>query len=150
MSQVAIEKVDTRRTPASSVYEEMTALSDRVRQHAFELFEQRGSSDGMAMQDWLAAERDLFRIPESELIDHDGTFEARVSAPGFDPQDVHVTALPDALIVKANSSHKHDKYEGDVRFCEFDRKTLFRRFDLPDPINVEKVTADLDKGVLHV
>lgn len=150
MSQVAIEKVDANRAAASSILDEVKTLSERIRQHAFELFERRGGVNGFAMDDWLSAERDLFRIPESELIERDGKFEARVSAPGFDAGDVHVTVLPDALIVKGSSTHRHDKTEGDVRFCEFDQKTLFRRFDLPEPINVDKVTANLDKGVLQL
>jgi HSP20 family molecular chaperone IbpA len=37
-----------------------------------------------------------------------------------------------------------------VRFCEFGQKTLFQRFDLPDTINIDKVTANLEKGILHV
>ena len=59
-------------------------------------------------------------------------------------------ALPDSLIVKASSEHTHDKNEGNVRFCEFGQKTLFRRFDLPEPISLDKVTAYLNKGVLHL
>ena len=103
-----------------------------------------------AVSDWLSAERDLFRIPESELVDRDGKFEARVAAPGIDPSDVTVTALPDALIVQGSTVHKHEHSDGDVRFCEFDQRTLFRRFDLPERINVDQVTANLDKGVLQL
>jgi len=150
MSQIAIEKVDEKKASMASVFEELNTLSDQVRRRAFEMFERRGGGDGLAMNDWLNAERDLFRIPDSELVERDGKFEARVSAPGFDPGDVHVTALPDALIVKASSTHKHDKDDGKVRFCEFDRKTLFRRFDLPERINVDQVTANLEKGVLQL
>jgi len=151
MPQVAIEKVvDDKRAADSSVFRELKTLSERIRQHAFEIFESRGASDGSAMNDWLNAERDLFRVPEAELIERDSKFEARVSAPGIEPEDVRVTALPDALIVKGTSTHRHDKTEGDIRFCEFDQRTLFRRFDLPEPINVEKVTANLDKGVLQL
>ncbi|MGA2717262.1 MAG: Hsp20/alpha crystallin family protein [Bryobacteraceae bacterium] len=102
------------------------------------------------MDDWLNAERDLIQIAESELIETDGKIEVRVATPGFDPGDVHVTALPDALIVKASSTHNHDKTEGNVHFCEFGKKTLFRRFDLPASIDVDKVSATLDKGVLRL
>ena len=102
------------------------------------------------MDDWLNAERDLFRIPEAELIEREGKFEVRVSAPGFNPGDVQITVLPDALIVKASSTHTHDESEGNVQFCEFGQKTLFRRFNLAEPIDLDKVTADLDKGVLHL
>jgi HSP20 family protein len=150
MSQVEIQKDDGKKTTAPSIFDEMKALSERIRQRAFEIFERRGSGDGFAMDDWLNAERDLLQIPEAELIEQAGKFEVRVSAPGFNPGDFQVTALPDALIVKASSTHKHDESEGNVQFCEFGQKTLFRRFNLPEPIDLDKVTADLDKGVLHL
>jgi HSP20 family protein len=150
MSQVAIEKVDVKKDAAPSVFEELRALSERIRQRAFEIFEGRRDSDGTAVSDWLAAERDLLRIPESEMIEKDGEYDVRVSAPGFEPEEVQVTALPDALIVKAVSTHKHDKSEGDVRFCEFGQKTLFRRFDLPEEIDLDRVKASLDNGVLSL
>src|SRR6185437_9962474 len=83
-------------------------------------------------------------------MERDGKFVARISAPGIEPSDVTVTALPDALIVKGSTSHTHEHNDGDVRFCEFDQRTIFRRFDLPEPINVDQVTANLDKGVLQL
>jgi HSP20 family molecular chaperone IbpA len=102
------------------------------------------------MDDWLNAERELFQIPESELVERNDKIEARVSAPGFEPSDVQVIAMSDALIAKAQSTHQHDGSDGDVSFCEFDRKTLFRRLDLPKPINVDQVSANPDKGVLQL
>jgi HSP20 family protein len=150
MSHVAVEKVNEKKGGAASLLDEIKALSDRIRQRAYEIFQGRGGGDGFAANDWAAAERDLFRIPESELIEQDGKFKVEVSAPGFDPADVRVTALPDALIVRASSTHKHEGSEGDVCFCEFGQKALFRRFDLREPINVDKVNANLDQGVLHL
>ena len=100
MSQVAIQKVDTRKSSAAEIVDEMNSISERIRRHAYELFEGRSGAAGSEIGDWLAAERDLFRIPESELIDRDGRFEARLSAPGFDPSEIKVAALPDALVCK--------------------------------------------------
>jgi HSP20 family protein len=150
MSQVAVEKVDVKKDAAPSVFEEIRALSERIRQRAFDIFEHRRDSDGTAVSDWLAAERDLLGIPESEMIEKDGEYDVRLSAPGFEPAEVQVTALNDALIVKAVSTHQHDKSEGDVRFCEFGQKTLFRRFDLPEEIDIDRVKASLDNGVLSL
>lgn len=107
----------------SSIFDEMKALSDRIRQRAFEIFEHRCGGDGSAADDWLNAERDLLRVPESELVEQDGKFEVRVGAPGFTPGDVQVTDLPDDLIVKASFTHKHDKSEGNMQFCPFGQKT---------------------------
>jgi HSP20 family protein len=148
MSQVAVEKVNLQAATAPSVFEEIRILSERIRERAFEIFAHRRDEEGSAESDWLSAERDLLRIPESELVEKDGRYEVRVSAPGFEPNEVQITALPDALIVKAASTHRHDKTEGDVRFCEFGQKTLFRRFDLPEEIDMGQVKADLDKGML--
>ena len=150
MSNVAIEKVDEKKLGTASVFQEIEALYERIRQRAFEIFEGHKGGEGFATEDWLNAERDLLCSCESELVEHDGKFEVKMNAPGFGPGEVKVTALPDALIVSAASSHTHEKKEGNVRFCEFGQKTLFRRFDLPAPINLDKVKADLDKGVLHL
>jgi HSP20 family molecular chaperone IbpA len=150
MPQVAIERLDEKNAADSSAVNEMKTLAERIRQRAFEIFQRRGAADGSDVRDWLTAERDLFRIPESELVEREGKFEARVAAPGIDPSDVTVTALPDALIVQGSTVHKHEHSDGDVRFCEFDQRTLFRRFDLPERINVDQVTASLDKGVLQL
>jgi HSP20 family protein len=87
-------------------------------------------------------------MPESEFLEKDGKFEIRMNAPGFEADEVKVTALSDAIIVNAASTHTHDENEGKVRFCEFGHKTLFRRFDLPEKIELDKVTASLDKGML--
>jgi len=150
MSHVTVEKIDNKQIEKASVLDEAKTLTDRIRRHAFELFEGRNSVDGFAMEDWLNAERDLLFTSESELVEQEGKFEVRMNAPGFDAGDVKVTALPDALIIRAESAHTHDEKDGDVRFCEFGRKSLYRRFDLPETIDVDQVTAELNKGVLHL
>jgi len=150
MSQVAIEKVDEKKIGTASIFEEVKALAERIRDRAFEIFEGRGGGHGFDKEDWFNAERDLICASDSDLVEQGGQFEVRMNAPGFEPGEVQVTALPDALIVRASSTHTHEKNEGNVRFCEFGQKTLLRRFDLPEPINLDKVTADLSKGVLHL
>lgn len=55
-----------------------------IRERAFELFEYRGCTDGLAVDDWLRAEHDLFRVPEAELTEKDGEFKVLLNVPGFD------------------------------------------------------------------
>lgn len=150
MSDVAVEKVDEKKVGNAPIFKEIESLYDRIRQRAFQIFEGHHGGEGFATEDWLKAERDLLCSCDSELVEKEGKFEIRMNAPGFDPAEVKVTALPDALIVRAASSHTHESREGNVKFCEFGEKSLFRRFDLPEPINVDKVKADLNKGVLHL
>jgi len=41
---------------------------DRIAARAYELYLARGASDGMAIEDWLAAERELSTAPPGESI----------------------------------------------------------------------------------
>jgi len=149
MSRITVEKINGDGTQ-SSIFTKMKNLAEQVRQRAFDIFKHRSPNDGSDLDDWFKAERDLIWAPESDLVEKDGKFEMQVAVPGFDAKDVEVTALPEAIVVCAESTHQHDDADGNVRFCEFGERTLFRRFDLPAPINVDKVTADLDKGVLKL
>jgi HSP20 family protein len=148
MSEVAVQKIHSNEIGSSSLTENLKALAERVRQRAYERFERRGRGDGSALNDWLEAENDLTLTPESDLIEKDDQFQLQIAVPGFDAKDVEVNALPDALIVRAKNAHKHEQTEGNVHFCEFGERSLFRRFDLPSPIDVDKVTANLEKGLL--
>ena len=147
MSHVAVQKLSP---DEASLIADVQALTDRIRLRAYELFQSRGGGDGRALDDWLTAEDDIVLSPESDLVEEEGKFEMQIAAPGFDANDITVSALPDALIVRAENAHHHESTEGDVRFCEFGEKSLFRRFDLPAPIDVNKVTTNLQKGILKV
>jgi HSP20 family molecular chaperone IbpA len=37
-----------------------------------------------------------------------------------------------------------------VLWTEFGSNDVFRRFEVPNPINVDKVTANLENGILHI
>ena len=147
MSQVAVQKISP---DEASLMADMQALTDQIRLRAYELFQSRGCVDGMALDDWLTAEDDLVLTPESDLVESDDKFELQIAVPGFNANDINVSALPEALIVRAENTHHHESKEGDVRFCEFGGKSLFRRFDLPAPIDVDKVTTNLQNGILKV
>jgi HSP20 family molecular chaperone IbpA len=148
MSHVAIARIHEGQEP--SFLDEIKALTNRIRERAFALFQKRGSSEGTAIGDWLQAERDLTCATESDLVEKGSGFQLRVAVPGFAEKELKVTALPDALVVSAQSAHRHEEDEGKWYFCEFAEKQIYRRFELPKIINVDKVTARLEKGILQV
>lgn len=148
MSPVPVQKIHKNETESSSIIEDVQSLVERIRQRAYQLFENRGRSDGAALDDWLQAQDDLVLIPQSDLVETNGDYEMHVAMPGFEPKDIEVDALPDALIVRGQNTHTHQQGQGKVQFCEFGEKRLFRRFDLPAPIDVDHVNANLDNGML--
>lgn len=149
MSTVNIQKF--RESEASRpFFKQVDRLFDQIRQRAFSLFENRGFSHGRDIEDWLAAERQILWSAPMELIENDKEFRVRIAAPGFEAKEIQVTALPDAIVVQAESERKHDKTEGEARISEFGSRKLYRRVDLPSPIDLDKTTAALDKGVLEL
>ncbi len=151
MSHIAIEKVHNGQENECSLMDDLKGLTSRIRDRAFEIFQRRtAGSDDAALHDWLEAERALAGTGKSDLIEREGEFELRVAVPGFAEKDLKVTAMADALVVVGESAHRHEGEEGNVCFCEFDEKQFFRRFDLPHAIDVDKVTARLDKGILQL
>lgn len=150
MAQIAINKGKDLETLPQRVLEQTRAITEAIRQRAFDLFQSRKGGNGSDRDDWLQAERDVAWSPDSELIDDQKEFRARVAVPGFDAKDIQVSAVPDALFIQADETHSHEGKSGDVCFCEFSEKKLFRRLDLPASIDVDKVTASLDKGILEI
>jgi HSP20 family protein len=150
MSQVAISKCKSPETTPPTLLEQVKTLTDSIRERAFDIFQNRNGASGSDLGDWLQAERDVVWSPASELVDDEKEFRARIALPGFDAKEIQVSALPDALVIQANATHTHDGKRGSVCFCEFSGKQLFRRLDLPATIDVDKVTASVDNGILQV
>jgi len=150
MSQVAINKCKSPETTSQTFVEQLKAISESIRTQAFGIFQRRNGGNGSDLDDWLQAEREVVWSPASELVDNKKEFRARIALPGFDAKDIQVSALPDALVIQADANHTHEGKSGDVCFCEFSAKQLFRRLPLPTSIDVDKVTASVDKGILEV
>ena len=68
----------------------------------------------------------------------------------MEAKNVQISALPDAIIVQGETSHKEEKKEGKVHFSEFSDRELFRRFEMPTGIDVEQVKATFENGVLQI
>jgi HSP20 family molecular chaperone IbpA len=149
MSKVVVVKIPDATLP-STLAADLEALGRAIRETAFGFYQSRGRQPGLDVEDWLRAERELPSWTESDLIEREKEFVAHVAAPGFEPENIQVTATPQAIIVRAETKHRHEETAGHVRYCEFTSRSLLRRIELPSPIDVDKVTATLDAGTLQV
>ena len=149
-SQVTVEKYRDAAAVPEKLSSRMNAIGDEIRQRAFGLFERQGCQHSSDLDDWLRAEREVIASPTADLVERDDAFQVRVAMPGFDATDMHVSATPSLLIIEADVRHAHDESQGAVHFCEFSNKTLFRQVNLPLGIDLDKLTASLDKGILRI
>ena len=136
MSNVAIQRVREAASLPRQLFEEMESIATRIRNRAHEIFLHRGGSPGRELDDWLEAERQLMWMPDTELIEKDREFQARIDIAGVEPKDIRLVALPDSILLQAEPKSREAK--------------LFQRFMFSTPIDVEKVTAKLERGILEI
>jgi HSP20 family protein len=150
MSQVAIKKANDAGKKTLPVFEEIAKRLEAVRERAFDLFEKRGRELGHDREDWLAAERELFDWPAAEFAEKDGAYEIHVTLPGFEAKDVEVSATPTEVVVHASMEERKKTQKGRVLWTEFGSNEVYRHFGVPNPINVDKMTANLENGLLRI
>src|SRR5689334_15704851 len=112
MANIAVTKVKKNGADHLPLLGEMKSLAKRIRQRAFDLFQCRHVTEASALDDWLKAERELIWAPESDLVEKNGQFQVQIAVPGFDAKEIGVTAFSDALTVRAESAHRHEKDDG--------------------------------------
>ena len=150
MAQVAIKKVNEAGQRKLPIFEEIAKRFEGVRQRAFDLFDKRGRELGHELEDWLKAEHELVGWPAAELAEKDGAYQMQVALPGFEHKDIEVTATSTEIIVHAETKEETKTQKGTVLWTEFGSNDVYRRFEVPHTINVDKVTATLENGVLKI
>jgi HSP20 family molecular chaperone IbpA len=152
MPKVEVQKVPAADDRSLPIFSELEQLADRIRLEAYNLFARRGSGDGHALDDWLAAEREIC-WPSAELSERNGNYTLKVALAGFEPDDIAVTATPREIIVKAARKHEEkstDEGDTNLRWSETRSNEVFRRVALPAPVDVEKTSARFKNGQLEI
>ena len=153
MTQIKIDKVLAGQDRTLPVFAEIEQVMERIRQRAFDLFARRGLESGHDLDDWLIAEREIC-WPAAEFAEKDSNYVLTVALPGFEPADIAVTATPRELIVKAaRESERRQPAKGKagkVRWSEFRSDNVYRRIELPCAVEVERLSATFENGLLKV
>jgi HSP20 family protein len=150
MNKLSIRYLFPEDPDALSLFESLNELQEAIRQKAFDLFAERGTTHGGDMEDWLRAERELVWVPQSETMEDDKQIRLRLIVPGLEAQDLQITAMPDNIIVQAEGASKEAKEASTVPFRELRGRKLFRRFDFEEPIDPARTEASLAKGILEI
>ncbi len=150
MSNVPVQEITEGKGIPPAWVDKLLEFTEQVRHKAFELFEQSGRPHGHDVNHWLEAEKQLPTAPRYDVLETADEVDVCVAVPGFDAEEIGVVALPDSLLVKATSKIGLERRQGELLYSEFDDQTLFRRIPLPAEIDVTRVRANLDKGILRI
>ena len=153
MADIKVQKVEKAEDRALPVFQQVDEMLGRIQRRAFELFKGRGFADGHDLEDCVTAERELC-WPTTELVEQEGNYVLSVALPGFEPGQISVTATPRELIVHASARTERReepaKKEQKVLWSEFRRSDIVRRIELSESIDVAKVSATLNQGLLKI
>jgi len=153
MSKLNVEKVPSVEDRHLPIFDEFNEIADKIRVRAFNLFADRGFDVGNDVADWLQAEREIC-WPSAELVEDEDEYEVKVALAGFDRDDITVTATPREVIVKASHSDeqkKSGKEDGHkIHWSEFRSNDVYRRIPLPSDVDVSKIEAEFEHGMLEI
>ena len=139
-----------RLQPVDTVFDQVETVRRRVAERAAEMFRERRSAIGDAIDDWLRAERETVWRPAIEVVRTEDAFVVAVAAAGVDPKQFDVRVTPTALLVAADVHHSDRDKAGGVLVCEFATGPLFRNYAFPEPVEPSRVTAEYRNGLLRV
>ena len=87
--------------------------------------------------------------PAIDINETDMAIELTAELPGLAEDDVEIELRDGRLTLRGQKNVTHDD-KGDLRISERSYGSFARTMSLPDTVEVEKITAEFDKGILHI
>lgn len=129
-----------------SLLEDLEQLHRRIADRAHQLFLDRNGENGDALGDWLAAEQALLSKASVDVSERDGAFVMVAQVPQVKPKDLFVDIADQDLVFRASTSQSRSTKTRDVSMA----RELFEQIRLPKPVDADKTTAELRRGVLTI
>jgi HSP20 family molecular chaperone IbpA len=133
---------------SKTLLEELTAVSERIAQKAYEFFETKGRQIGGEIEDWLHAECELLRPVLVEISETEDELKVRAEVPGFTAKELKLSVEPRRIILSGKMEQSAEGASEKIVYTERRREEILRTVDLPMEVDPERVTAKLQNGVL--
>lgn len=89
-------------------------------------------------------------LSAANIVENNDEFRVELSLPGFNKDEFNIEVEKNVLIISAKQkSKKEDKEERLIRE-EFRSSSFSRSFVLPDSVDMEKISAQYNDGVLKL
>lgn len=150
MSQIAVSAVTSSNEALNRLTQFRKTLHDDICEKAFRLFQQKGCQSSNELEDWVEAEREVLCCPPSELAETSDEIRIRAAVPGLDARTMQVYVLPNSITIEGQMEAPKHANDEKIHFSELTEKKVLRQFDLPTPIDPERVQATLEDGVLRI
>lgn len=88
--------------------------------------------------------------PTVNIIDKDGTYELKISAPGFKKEDFKLASENGLLTISAETSSENKEEQENYLRKEFSISSFSRSFRLPENITEDQIKANYQDGLLSI
>ncbi len=123
-------------------FREMTTLS-RAMDRMFDRFVDEAYGELPTM--WEQGNGNSLAV---DVAEKDGIYEVKASVPGIQPEDIEVTLNDNVLTIKGEMKVEKEHDQGNYHLRERRFGSFTRRIALPSNIDVEKIEATNENGVL--
>ncbi len=109
--------------------------------------------EDLFQEDWFrsdAAKSLGVEIPAVNIIDEENQFEIELAAPGKVKEDFKIELKQDLLVIETETKTIEKPEKPKYSRREFNYSKFKRSFTLPDSIDVGKINAKYEQGILRV
>lgn len=100
---------------------------------------------------WM--ERTSYTAPAINVIENEKEYELELAAPGLSKEDFKIQLDGEGNLVinmEKKTENKEEKKKGRFLRREFSYEKFHQRLMLPDDVDIEKIDAKMENGVLNV
>ena len=91
--------------------------------------------------------RKTYSVPAANILEHGDKYEIILALPGFKKEEVNIRVEKNALVVEAE---KVAESTGKMKYREFNFEKAKRTFNLTDTVDLNKISAKFNEGLLHI
>jgi len=99
---------------------------------------------------WRRLPTEMTWAPLIEMFEKEDKFMVRAELPGMKKEDIDVSLAGSTLIIKGERKVETEVKEEEYYCCERSYGSFFRSIALPSPVDVKKIEAGYEDGVLEV
>lgn len=86
----------------------------------------------------------------SNIIENENDYSIQVSVPGFKKEDININLNDDVLTISSEFEDKKEETKENYCRREFVKSSFSRSFYVPDNVDIEKIDAKMEDGILNV
>jgi len=89
-------------------------------------------------------------LPKVNVIENEDAFHLEAETPGMKDKDISIEVHNSVLTIKGHKEDNCETEKENYHIREFITQSFERNFKLSDRVNIEKVSAKIENGVLKV